>query len=236
MEENWKFTKPDPNRKNSKNPILENYLTHNYERLAQERAYLEEEDKNRKIYIKDGKACFNTGLVNDNYEYIFMYFEKNSRPDKAPWKFKSFFRETNTFLLKEFSPLPKRAEFFSDVNELIYDTSKKITPIFEHILLRKDRLPNSVVNAQNFENIFNGALKRAQRKIELNYRTAVPKFYKGEIQFLIPLCLEDGVTVDTALVVEVKNGNHVGKTCLSIEMAYSDARTIAKPESDWLIS
>lgn len=235
IKENWKFTNPDPSRKNNQNPILENYVTHNYERLAQEREYLEGTDKNRKICIKENEVCFNTGLVNDDYEYIYMYFEKNPNSGAQPWKFKDFFKESSPYYLKKFGALPKKAEFFTELNELIFDTSKEIIPNFEHIMQRKDRLPEKVRDLSNFENIFNGALKRAERKIEINYKSAVPKFYQGNIQFLIPLCLEDKNKVDTALVVEEKGLSYFGFTCLTLEMAYSDARTITKPESDWLL-
>lgn len=41
--------------------------------------------------------------------------------------------------------------------------------------------------------------------------------------------------VDVALVVErLSNGNFLGHTILSLRDAYSNARLIARPDSDWL--
>ena len=34
----------------------------------------------------------------------------------------------------------------------------------------------------------------------------------------------------------MKNGYYQATTCISMEMAYMDARLIAKPESNWLIA
>lgn len=52
---------------------------------------------------------------------------------------------------------------------------------------------------------------------------------------MIPLCFTKDDTPDIALILEKRRGNHYqAKTCLTMEMAYMDARLIAKPESDWL--
>ena len=75
-----------------------------------------------------------------------------------------------------------------------------------------------------------------KKRVLANYKIAVPQYYKGKIQLLLPLCLVDSDIPDLALVV-TKNptGNfYQGHTCLSIEMAYNNARLIAKPDSYWL--
>ena len=84
--------------------------------------------------------------------------------------------------------------------------------------------------------LFDGAVKRAKHMIDANYKTAVPQYYKGRIQLLIPICLVSESVPDLALVVS-KNvaGNHyLGHTCLTLDMAYNNARLIARPDSAWL--
>ena len=39
---------------------------------------------------------------------------------------------------------------------------------------------------------------------------------------------------DLALTVTKKNGYYQAHTCLTLDMAYNNARLIAKPESTWL--
>lgn len=54
---------------------------------------------------------------------------------------------------------------------------------------------------------------------------------------LLPLCLlNPNIPPDLALVVtkNSKGNYYQGHTCLTMEMAYNNARLIAKPESNWL--
>ena len=84
--------------------------------------------------------------------------------------------------------------------------------------------------------LFDGAIKRAKLMIDANCKTAVPQYYKGRIQLLIPICLVSENVPDLALVVS-KNavGNqYLGHTCLTLDMAYNNARLIARPDSAWL--
>lgn len=72
--------------------------------------------------------------------------------------------------------------------------------------------------------------------INANYKTAVPQYYKGKIQLLIPICLINENVPDLALVVSKNEiGNqYLGHTCLTLDMAYNNARLIARPDSIWL--
>ena len=69
----------------------------------------------------------------------------------------------------------------------------------------------------------------------VNYKLAVPHYFKGQIQLLIPLCFGKTDNPDLALVLTKMDGYYQAHTCLSMDMAYLDARLIAKPESNWLL-
>ena len=75
----------------------------------------------------------------------------------------------------------------------------------------------------------------AKIRIKENYKSAVPQYFNGKIQFLIPISLGDPSVVDLSLAVGKDGGIYTGHTCLTLDMAYNNARLIAKPESDWLI-
>ena len=58
---------------------------------------------------------------------------------------------------------------------------------------------------------------------------------KNIISLLLPLSLTDDERIELALVVEKTNsGNYLGHTILPLAWAYSNARLITKPDSDWL--
>ena len=52
---------------------------------------------------------------------------------------------------------------------------------------------------------------------------------------MVPIILGDPKNVVLSLAVGARNGVYTGHTCLTLDMAYNNARLIAKPESDWLI-
>lgn len=84
-------------------------------------------------------------------------------------------------------------------------------------------------------NTFNGAVEHAKHMIDANYKTAVPQYYNGGIQLLIPIYLLNRASApDLALVVSKECGVYYGHTCLTLEMAYNNARLIARPDSSWL--
>lgn len=83
----------------------------------------------------------------------------------------------------------------------------------------------------------NGVINTAIQKVIANYKLAIPHYYQDKIQLLIPLSFDNGDKPDVALVLDqLKNGDYLATTCLTLEMAYMDARLIAKPESNWLVA
>lgn len=74
-----------------------------------------------------------------------------------------------------------------------------------------------------------------KKKVSTNYKLAIPQYYEGKIQLLLPLCLgTDNGKPDLALAVTKLETCYQGHTCLTLDMAYNNARLIAKPESNWL--
>ncbi len=91
---------------------------------------------------------------------------------------------------------------------------------------------NSAMRVQ----LFNGAIDTVKRMLEANYKTAIPQFYKGKMQLLVPICLQAPNVPDLALTCMKTDdkSKYLASTCLTLEMAYNNARLIAKPESNWL--
>ncbi|MCL2036084.1 MAG: DUF3825 domain-containing protein [Oscillospiraceae bacterium] len=100
----------------------------------------------------------------------------------------------------------------------------------------RERIPEVYRDSPILPMLFQGAaLEYAKVRIMENYKAAVPQLFNGKIQFLIPISLGDPKKVDLSLAVSKVEGVYTGKTCLTLDMAYNNARLIAKPESDWLV-
>jgi len=78
-------------------------------------------------------------------------------------------------------------------------------------------------------------LARNNIKVIANYKLAVPQYFNGKIQLLIPLYFSKEEKPDLTLVLTKMDGYYQAHTCLTMEMAYNNARLIAKPDSSWLV-
>ena len=211
--ENWS------NNTYPNNGILANYIVKTYDKLTSE----------KKIIIGQNYALFNTGLFTKYYEPIYAY-------------------QTGTDILfltayelggMGITERPERANYFEKPELLLFDWNYTIDVHYSHILEDKEnqkRIPKDVLESKNVINILDGAINKMKKKVSANYKLAIPQYYEDKIQLLLPLCLEDDNIPDLALVV-TKTGNvYRGHTCLTLDMAYNNARLIAKPESNWLSS
>jgi len=225
------------------NPILNKYIHHTFKRLKSEYDSNSSDNKQRIIKTTDKFACFNTGLFTQGYQPIFALFEKNYNATESyhkPWYLRGFVDESNNRLIVFGSDLPERASYFSDIGDLIFDYRLEIRANLEHILADDEnlqRVPTGLQdgsNRQKLNTAFLGALEIAKKRVTANYKLAVPQFFNGSIQLLIPLHLMGEEKPDLALAIKKQNGLYMGRTCLTLDMAYNNARLIAKPESDWL--
>ena len=89
------------------------------------------------------------------------------------------------------------------------------------------------------KNRFSDSLDLALKRVEWNFKTAIPMYYpsNNKMSLLLPLSLRDDDVIDLALVTErTKSGNYLGHTILPLDWAYSNARLITRPDSDWLVA
>lgn len=209
--ENWSnLTYPN-------NGILANYIVKTYAKLTSE----------RKIIIQNDYALFNTGLYTKYYDPIFAYQSGSDIQFLTGY-------ELGGIGVNE---RPERADYFKNPELLLFDWHYKIDVHYPHILEDKnnlERMPKTIRESKNISTTLDGAIEKMKRKVSANYKLAIPQYFEDKIQLLLPLCLEDDNIPDLALVV-TKTGNYYrGHTCLTLDMAYNNARLIAKPESSWL--
>jgi hypothetical protein len=224
--EDWEY-KNSPSA--HQQPILRNYLTYTYRRIAEE----------KKIAVTDDEesACFNIGLITNTQEPIYILFIKNKLTTSRPyWHFYKFCRR-GEWELNRFAALPEMAHYFDDPSSLVYDARKELRINVEHIIRDNlERFPADLqtMNAFGLQNLVKGAIDSATERVKRNYKTAIPQYYQGSIQLLLPLTLLDPTKADLALVAERFSNFYRAATCLTLDMAYNNARQLARPDRDWL--
>ena len=229
--EDWDFS----DTVTESNGILKNYLEFTFRKLLQEK---------KVRFTSDNKfACFNTGLVTENLEDIFAFFEeyKNPRPGfTTPFCFKAFLKKSDNNVLRHFShSIPDVADFFDKPELLIFNPKCDLIPDLDHII--KDNLSRFPAHLQKADDAelrrqLVGAIDEVKKKVRTNYKIAVPQYYDSKIQLLLPMCLTSGSpNPDLALVIHKLNDTtYTARTCLTLKMAYNNARLIVKPQSNWL--
>ena len=221
-----------PNNTTAPYGILKNYISYTYQRLVIE----------QKISTNADRTCatFNTGLLTRHGEEIFGFFEKNTRENKQPWFFMSWVNESNMTIMNKFSPLPEMAEYVAAAADLVYDMRHPLTLSTEHIIEQNlQRFPPNLQNESLARITLNSAKEMTLKRLRRNYKLAIPQWYPilgaTGAQLLLPLDLTQSGTADLALVVSAtEGGGYRGHTVLTLEMAYSNARLVARPNSDWL--
>jgi len=221
--------------RDTKHSILKNYLEFYYRKLKSEGKI--------KFTNNNKFACFNTGIVTSNQEDIVVFFEeyKGDLPSASPYYFKGFCKISDNRILTHFgSQLPETADFFEKPELLILNPKYKIIPDIEHIIRdNRTRFPLHLQNADDSEmrRQLHGAIEDVTKKVKTNYKIAIPQYYENKIQLLLPLFLTSGSpNPDLVLVIDkvLNQDIYSAKTCLTLKMAYNNARLIVKPQSDWL--
>ena len=221
LPEQWSFSDRDDYG------ILKNYLKYTFWKLKHENKVVENEEY----------CLFNTGLFTTYYEPIYAYGESNIN-DEPGWRFKGFYTEYDLGSLG-IAEYPERADYFSDPSLLVFDWHCKINVKYKHSLEddeNRNRLPDSVINSDTPLEILKGVIDTAIKRVIANYKLAVPHYYKNQIQLMIPLYFGKSDNPDLALVLsKMPKGYYQAHTCLTMDMAYLDARLITRPESNWLL-
>ena len=234
QEEPWTFKnieRKDPYR------ILRNYFHYTYDRL---------EEEGKIMVSPDGKySCINTGLLTQYDQEIMAIFSRSEQPRFLPWYLIGFYRDTDRFFKERFTEVPEMADYFDDVNEVIFDRNLRIDMNTNHIiddnLLRFQQA--GYPEPELIHALLKAAMDKVEKKLRRNFKLALPFYYHNtetderKIQLLIPLYFP-GAPVRLALVLDkVKGGQrdpyYLAITVLPVEWAYMNSRLIVRPDEEW---
>ncbi|MCY1718231.1 DUF3825 domain-containing protein [Microbacterium sp. SL62] len=214
-------------------PILDSFLRYTYGRLVME----------DKIAVTDDGAfaAFNTGLLSPHAEEIFGFFSRNNHENAQRWVFASWVTESSRDLLRNFDTPPQMAEYVTSASDLVYDWRRELKLAYDHILGDNiDRFPGDIAEQPlRARQALDSAVNLTLRRVRRNHKMVIPQWYpklgEGGAQFLMPLDLTGDGKADLALVVSaVGDRAYRGHTVLTLDMAYTNARLVARPDSDWL--
>ena len=236
MPEPWRFKAPRFKTQNEETPILERHIQQVFRKQAIDYNYAPDQASRDAIFCVRGKiACLNTGLLTPKLRSIYMIFERNKRADALrEWYFKAFADESSN-LLKYVAPLPDRPAFPVRQWGTYFDPDWEIRVNVDHILDDAEnvaRLPDSMQEAWNLPLLLETAVEMSRRRARSDWSLAVPQIFQSQMQFL--LCLTQMDKPDLAMALTVMDGYYIGHTCLTLEMAYQNARLLARPTAGWL--
>lgn len=216
-------------------PILNSYVRYTYQRLVME---------NKISVTLDGEyAAFNTGLLTIFAEEVFALFQRNrsAAVNAQPWFFLRWVTESDREMMRHFPDMPELAEYVTTAADLVYDWRKPLKLAYEHILGDNlDRFPAElVVVPTRARAALSQAVEMTLKRMRRNHKLVVPQWYpklhEAGAQFLMPIDLTGSGSADLALVVSaVGDSSYRGHTVLTLEMAYTNARLVARPDSEWL--
>lgn len=103
----------------------------------------------------------------------------------------------------------------------------------------KSVLHNNPNRLAMLSNLLNAAVEVAKLRVEWNYKTAIPIYYPTDdkIHLILPLALDynEPDKISLALVMtKTPSKRYRAVTILTLDMAYTNARLVTKPSSDWL--
>ena len=239
LPESWRFKKTTSETKNIDTPILERYINSIFRKQSID--YNTSPDTLSAqgfFHIENERACFHTGLYNHRYKAIYGCFERNKKQDTTfKWYFHVFFDEISP-RMKYIGTLPERPSYSMIQNGINFNPEWPIRVNVDHILGDEEnleRIPSKIRKAKNLPLLLETAVELARRKSVIEPSIIVPQGYQNRLQYLLPVCLTNMVKPDLAMTLSVMDGYYLGNTCLTLEMAYLNARMIARPTAGWLI-
>ena len=239
LPEPWRFRSGSYSEKNYDTPILERYIQSIFRKqVIDYNAATDKAEQDRIILMRNEYACFHTGLYTKRYKPIYACFGRNKKLDSLlKWCFRGFADE-NSALLRYISPLPEKPLYSMPLQGIHYVPDWPVRVNVEHILgdpANVARLPTELQSARNLPLLLETAVELARRKVVVSPGDAVPQIYQQRLQYLLPLCLTDMEKPDLAITLRPMDGYYMGYTCLTLEMAYLNARLLARPTAKWLL-
>lgn len=235
--ESWRFIAPQYEMQNKETPILERYINRIFKSQAVGYNYAAPAEADSFFYIRNQFACFHTGLYTPSLKPIYMCFDRNKYDKRTKtWCFKGFADE-NSAWLRYVQPLPQSLVSLLRGQMMYFDPNCEIRINTEHILGDEEnvaRLPEAIRSTWNLPLLLQTAVEMSRRKAQMDLDAAAVQVFHSQVQYLLPIYMTRMDQPDMAMALTKMDGYYLGHTCLTLEMAYVNARLLARPSAGWL--
>ncbi len=232
--EPWRYPNRDWECGNPTTHILERHLYMTFEELMRRREYAA--DKDNYVYIGESRVVFNTGLMTRLYQDIYAYMTLNRTPELGrKWVLLGFLTDT-AYAFDGIVNLPKPLRWYPDA-AFGFHPDWPIRLNLSHMILSEEnlnRLPESIRSADSLPQTIAACADRSMKMARYTPSVIVPQWYDSRLQYLLPLFVNGDDRAEVALTLDERNGYYVANTALTLEMAYGNARLLARPEANWL--
>lgn len=235
--EPWQYKSYPCSLQNTETPILERYIQQIFKKQAidyEQASDMKEADK--AFYIRNETACLHTGLYTPQFRGIYMLFEKNKKRDTLrDWYFKGFVDDGSEKL--KYIPLPQHPMYSQRQWMPYYNPSWELRISANHILKEDanvERLPEKIRGLWNLPFLLETAVELVKRMSYADTSIVALQIFQGRMQYLLPIHMTDANIPDVAMAVAPMDGYYVGHTCLTLPMAYQNARLLGRPIAGWL--
>lgn len=206
-------------------------------------------EQSKILYSNDNEYCAtNTSLLSEyGGKDVMMVFKKNAYRDcfdKNPyqkewylWAFKTSADRDYMDIFK--GKVPEMATYTDNVEDFFFNPNINIEVDIEHIVednwerINKNiALPKEVVQYM-IPGVIDVAIKKAKR----NYRLVIPEYHHDKIGYIMPIIfpIGDDKYTTMALIIEKLENIYRANTIFDVKSAYSKARILMKPETNWLL-
>ena len=147
------------------------------------------------------------------------------------------YRLPTQFLLKHAGRITGLPEKLDEISQLPANDSKERNRKWLEV---SKMLRSSDDVVRSMRDSLDKAIEVAVRRAVWNYRTVIPYYTPADdrISLLLPISLTEYDVPDFAMVLELNSDSgqihYFGHTIITLAMAYSNARLVCRPESDWL--
>ena len=120
---------------------------------------------------------------------------------------------------------------------MYFDPNREIRINVEHILGDQEnvaRLPEAIRTAWNLPLLLQTAVEMSRRKAQTDLNVVAVQMFHSQVQYLLPIYMTRMDQPDLAMALSMMDGYYLGHTCLTLEMAYVNARLLARPSAGWL--
>ena len=144
LPEPWSFTSPEDTS------LLRDYLNSTFLHLQDEGKIVEGRDGEGKF------VAFATGLVDRTFEDIYcVCVPNNGNADRIPWRVEGFCTMGSRHIGKRLREAlgnrpPRRASYFSQVADIIYDGQLDLVPDYSHLMQRLNRVDSFALKSLLF--------------------------------------------------------------------------------------